>query len=665
MVSRLERKTPELSVESFSSMLTLAGMVRFRETGEHMERRLSRRIGVSTLAGLLSATGLMAAIVAQAPPAMAMVACGETITVNTTLDADVGPCPANGIIIGADGITLDLNSHQVFGTTTSGEGAGVLVSSHSNVTVKNGNVRLFDGGVLIRNGGHNVVTGITAQDNIGLSNLGDGIAIEGSSDNSILNNTAATNGPFSGIAIYQNADGDHGFPTAPAINNLIQGNRVLNNTACRPGGGICDNDGVRVEPGVSPGNTIDANTITGNGLDGISIFGQTSGVTITNNKLSLNGFLGAVPGDGIRIFGYANTVSGNRSLNNKAGGISVGRRTTAGPGDLPAPNARDNQIFNNTATGNGVWDLWDSFASAPCDNNLWTGNRYVKASPVCTTAGGTQIQPPLDDFDNDGQTNISVFRPSTATWYVKGTGTNPDTTVTWGTGTDIPVAADYDGDGRTDVAFFRPSNGIWYIKLTTGGESFVQWGAQGDIPVPADYDGDGKADFAVFRPSSGTWYLKRANGLEFFTSWGAQGDIPVSADYDGDGKADIAVFRPTSATWYILNSVGGTTATQFGTAGDIPVPADYVGDGKTELAVFRPSTSTWFVAGGPSVNWGTTGDIPVPGVYSGSGKASIAVFRPNTGTWFVMGDGNLVVPFGINGDQPLPLPSAVRQVFFM
>ncbi len=629
-----------------------------------MERRLGRRIGVSAVAGVLSVSGLTLAMVAQAPPAVGMVACGDTITVNTVLDGDVGPCPANGIIIGADGITLDLNGHQVFGTPTSGEGAGILVSSHTNVTVKNGTVRLFDGGVLIRNGDHNVVTGITAKDNVGLSDLGDGIAIEGSSDNSILNNTAATNGPFSGIAIYQNSDGDHGFPTAPAINNLIRGNRILNNTACRSGGtGTCEADGIRVEPGVSPGNTIDANTITGNGLDGISIFGQTSGVTITNNKLSLNGFLGAVPGDGIRIFGYANTVSGNRSLNNKAGGISVGRRTGT-VADLAAPNGRNNQIFDNTTTGNGVWDLWDSFATTPCDNNLWAGNRYVKASPVCTTAGGTQIQPPVDDFDNDGQTNISVFRGSNGFWYVKGTGTNPDTAISWGTSTDIPVAADYDGDGRTDVAVFRPSNATWYLKLSNGGESFVQWGDTTDIPVPADYDGDGKADFAVFRPSTGTWYIKRANGLEFFVSWGALNDIPVSADYDGDGKADISVFRPSTATWYILNSIGGSTATQFGATGDIPVPADYVGDGKTELAVFRPSTNAWFVSGGPSLTWGTSGDIPVPGDYFGLGKANIAVFRPGAGTWFLNGNGNPVVPWGTNGDRPLPLLSAIRQVFF-
>ena len=37
--------------------------------------------------------------------------CGDMITVDTTLDKDLVDCPNNGIIIGADSITLDLNGH--------------------------------------------------------------------------------------------------------------------------------------------------------------------------------------------------------------------------------------------------------------------------------------------------------------------------------------------------------------------------------------------------------------------------------------------------------------------------------------------------------------------------------------------------------------------------
>ena len=43
------------------------------------------------------------------------VACGDTITADTTLDSDLVNCPSNGIVIGADDITLDLNDHTVAG----------------------------------------------------------------------------------------------------------------------------------------------------------------------------------------------------------------------------------------------------------------------------------------------------------------------------------------------------------------------------------------------------------------------------------------------------------------------------------------------------------------------------------------------------------------------
>ena len=36
------------------------------------------------------------------------VGCGDTITTDTTLDSDLVNCPNNGVVIGADNITLDL-----------------------------------------------------------------------------------------------------------------------------------------------------------------------------------------------------------------------------------------------------------------------------------------------------------------------------------------------------------------------------------------------------------------------------------------------------------------------------------------------------------------------------------------------------------------------------
>jgi hypothetical protein len=41
--------------------------------------------------------------------------CGDTITTDTTLHHNLHNCPNNGIIIGADNVTLDLNYHTIDG----------------------------------------------------------------------------------------------------------------------------------------------------------------------------------------------------------------------------------------------------------------------------------------------------------------------------------------------------------------------------------------------------------------------------------------------------------------------------------------------------------------------------------------------------------------------
>jgi VCBS repeat-containing protein len=256
------------------------------------------------------------------------------------------------------------------------------------------------------------------------------------------------------------------------------------------------------------------------------------------------------------------------------------------------------------------------------------------------------------DFDGNGTTDASVFRPSTGVWYAQG---SPP--VGYGIAGDIAVPADYDGDGHPDVAVFRPSNGTWYIQLSGGGEQVVAWGVQGDVPVPADYDGAGRAEVAVFRPSNGTWYIHRPDGSSATVAYGTQGDVPVPADYDGDGRADIGVFRPSTGTWYLRETTAGEQVVAYGTQGDVPVPADYDGDGKADVAVFRPSNGTWYVGGSSATAFGTQGDVPVPGDYNGDGKADIAVFRPANGTWYFTG--GAATGWGTSGDVPLPLPASI------
>jgi hypothetical protein len=279
--------------------------------------------------------------------------------------------------------------------------------------------------------------------------------------------------------------------------------------------------------------------------------------------------------------------------------------------------------------------------------NLVSGQSDANGTDDVFLFGRTAYSPlgAVADFDGDGDADISVFRPSNNTWYVRNGATTP-----FGAGGDIPVPCDYDGNGTTDIAVFRPSTGAWLIK----DQPTVFLGASGDRPVPADYDGNGTCDPSVFRPSIGGWY--RPNVAAVF--YGLNGDIPVPADYDGNGTADITVYRPSVGGWYR----NGQTTVFYGLNTDIPVPADYDGNGTVDFGVFRPSVGGWYVKDQATQFLGLSGDIPVPADYDGNGAAERAVVRPGSGAWYV--GASAPVFFGLNGDRPLPLPRAIGQVFF-
>ena len=273
------------------------------------------------------------------------------------------------------------------------------------------------------------------------------------------------------------------------------------------------------------------------------------------------------------------------------------------------------------------------------------------------------------DHNGDGRADLSVFRPSTATWHVL----TPQayTVSSHGAPGDRPVPADYDADGKTDLAVFRISgdSNSWNIVLSeTTQEVNRSTGPGESVPLPSDRDGDGQDDISVFRHHVNGQLATETHFSEYNSRsemvFGVHGDRPVRGDFDGDGKADVALFRPSNRKWYIMSSAEsqGFYAVQWGEDGDIPVPADYDGDGATDIAVWRPSTGQWWIRGSSAgwmvgTFWGEPGDRPVPADYDGDGKTDIAVWRPSNGTWYIVqsADASIrVEQFGEEGDIPLP-----------
>lgn len=255
------------------------------------------------------------------------------------------------------------------------------------------------------------------------------------------------------------------------------------------------------------------------------------------------------------------------------------------------------------------------------------------------------------DFDNDRISDVSVFRPSSGTWYLNKSAAG-FSAIQFGSAGDRITPGDYDGDGLIDIGVFR--DGVWFtLRSSDNAFVYTQFGQAGDVPVPADYDGDGRADIAVFR--QGVWFIinSRDNTIRG-EQFGQAGDKPVVGNFDDDLHADLAVFR--DGWWYVNGSTTGFVATRFGFATDRPVPADYDSDGRTDLAVYRDGV--WYLqqsfAGFSAIQFGNPSDQPAPADYDGDGRADIAVYRE--GAWYELRStsGFQVVNFGLAGDILIP-----------
>ena len=245
-----------------------------------MNRNETRRVSIvscALLAVVLASVPTMRASAANA----GAVACGDTILENVTLDSDL-ICAGSGLIVGADGVRVNLNGHTISG---SGVGNGIDLAGRAGVTVVGGTIRGFFTGIRGLNTTDADIKANRLEGNVDGVDLQAGCDRVVVKDNDFVNNTSRgimLRGGTTGIEVKANTFANQRVgvllfgttgavvkantitaSTVAAINLNFQtsGNVVLDNVVASSLVGI---QFVAGPSGGSPGNTFRANLITAN-----------------------------------------------------------------------------------------------------------------------------------------------------------------------------------------------------------------------------------------------------------------------------------------------------------------------------------------------------------------------------------------------------------------
>jgi parallel beta-helix repeat protein len=287
--------------------------------------------------------------------------CGATITKSTKLTADLLSCPATGLVIGADGITLDLGGHTISGTNADG-GEGVANDGHAGVQIRNGKISGFRlNGVGLRGAQGNVVRGLVIRD-IGAGGaegeaVSAGILVKDSPGAKILSNDVSN-----GVEAYQSDGAD----VLGSKGSVVRGNTLSGNNW---------NGLALIE---SAGSRIADNELSDNGNNGTEVNGGSDSTWVVGNRADGNTSFGIVAGSatGLRITG--NSATGNDTglfffdlhdslINlNKAIGNNEGLDLMGGQFGSDGNRVIGNTASRNRSAGIGI--------ASGADNNIVSGN---------------------------------------------------------------------------------------------------------------------------------------------------------------------------------------------------------------------------------------------------------------------------------------------------
>jgi parallel beta-helix repeat protein len=334
----------------------------------------------AVLVAFIAAVMTLGAGLGQAGPTT--VVCGQVITQNIHVGNDLLNCPADGLVIGANNIKLDLGGHLIDGDGVNAATDDGIdnTGGFDNVKISHGTIQQFFHGVHLVGATKNKVEHLTVlQTSVGIaldtvsndnkvahnkvSANFDGIHLTGSdtnkidhndvfgntsssivlitgSDNNKVDHNRAHDNPAWGIT--QDASNGNTYKHNKVYNNNIAGIEPFNSTNLRFDHNDVSHNTIGIEFFNTDSSFLTSNKIRSNTGDGIHTFTGSTGNLLQKNHADKNG------DDGIDVADAGNTITKNHADKNTDLGIVAVAGNTDGGGNKAHHNGNPAQCAGVT-----------------------------------------------------------------------------------------------------------------------------------------------------------------------------------------------------------------------------------------------------------------------------------------------------------------------------
>jgi hypothetical protein len=289
----------------------------------------------TTIKILLAPLALSFAIAAAPASAAHSVSCGDTVREDLTLkkDLDCSAGGTGGLVVGKDGITIDLAGHTIIGAGATDGYEGIENEGHDGVVIKNGGIRAFKDGIFLSNVAKNEVTNLSLRAGIAGTTTG-------------VNSSYGTGNEFVHNRLFSP---NYGFQLSDGSQNTVRDNRIVEANR----GVFTTNEAFdRIEDNVSEGFSIATYAFYSQNDYRTSYVGDTA-------DGGYEGFYINIP-RGV-------TLKRVQANDNGSAGIYVD-----GPATCATCSA---EITRSEASGNGEYGIYGAFPLRSRHNSAM-GNRY-------------------------------------------------------------------------------------------------------------------------------------------------------------------------------------------------------------------------------------------------------------------------------------------------